>query len=57
MRTVVLNASHTFLPLMFGGLGAVTGMVPVFWSMASALAAGGWFADRRRRFLERAAGP
>ena len=56
VRTVVLNASHTFLPLMFGGLGAAMGMMPVFWSMASALAAGGWFADRRRRFLERAPG-
>ena len=53
VRTVVLNASHTFLPLMFGGVGAAVGMAPVFWSMASALAAGGWFADRRRRFLER----
>jgi predicted MFS family arabinose efflux permease len=49
VRSVVLNASHTFLPLAFGGLGAALGMLPVFWSMASALAAGGWFADRRRR--------
>ena len=54
VRTVVLNASHTFLPLAFGGVGATMGMMPVFWTMASALAAGGWFADRRRRFLERA---
>ena len=51
IRSVVLNASHTFLPLAFGGLGAALGMLPVFWSMASALAAGGWFADRRRRAL------
>ena len=57
VRTVVLNASHTFLPLAFGGVGATMGMTPVFWSMASALAAGGWFADRRRRFLERLARP
>ena len=53
VRTVVLNASHTFLPLMFGGVGAAAGMFPVFWTMACALAGGGWFADRRRRFLER----
>jgi len=53
VRTVVLNASQTFLPLMFGGLGAAVGISPVFWSMASALATGGWFANRRRRFLER----
>jgi len=49
VRSVILNASHTVLPLAFGGLGATLGMSPVFWSMATALAAGGWFADRRRR--------
>lgn len=49
VRSVVLNASHTALPLAFGGLGAALGLLPVFWSMAAALAAGGWFADRRRR--------
>jgi len=48
VRSVVLNASHTVLPLAFGGLGATLGMSPVFWSMAAALAAGGWFANRRR---------
>lgn len=49
LRAVVLNASHTALPLAFGGLGAALGMTPVFWGMAGALAAGGWIADRRRR--------
>jgi len=49
VRTVVLNTSSTFLPLAFGGIGAALGMLPVFWSMAAALAAGGWFADRARR--------
>ncbi len=48
---VVLNASSTVLPLLFGAVGAAAGMVPVFWTMAAALAAGGWFADRRRRAL------
>ena len=51
VRSVVLNTSSTFLPLAFGGLGAALGMVPMFWSMAVALAAGGVFADRRRRAL------
>jgi predicted MFS family arabinose efflux permease len=51
VRSVVLNVSHTFLPLLFGALGATLGMLPVFWSMAGALAAGGWFANRRRRAL------
>jgi predicted MFS family arabinose efflux permease len=49
VRTVVLNASSTALPLLFGGVGAAVGMVPVFWTMSAALAAGGWFANRRRR--------
>jgi predicted MFS family arabinose efflux permease len=49
VRTVVLNASHTVYPLLFGALGAALGMLPVFWSMSAALAAGGWFANRRRR--------
>jgi predicted MFS family arabinose efflux permease len=49
IRTLVMNASHTVLPLAFGGLGAALGMTPVFWSMAGALAAGGFMANRRRR--------
>jgi MFS family permease len=48
VRTVVLNASSTVLPLAFGALGTALGMAPVFWSMSAALAAGGWFANRRR---------
>jgi predicted MFS family arabinose efflux permease len=48
VRSVVLNASHTVLPLAFGGVGAAMGMLPVFWTMAVALASGGWFANRRR---------
>jgi hypothetical protein len=49
---VVLNASHTVLPLLFGAVGAALGMSPVFWSMSVALAAGGWFANRRRAALQ-----
>ncbi len=49
VRSVVLNASSTFLPLAFGGLGSALGMLPVFWAMAVALAGGGAIADRRRR--------
>jgi MFS family permease len=48
VRTVVLNASHTVLPLVFGGLGTVLGSMPVFWAMSVALAAGGWYANRTR---------
>jgi predicted MFS family arabinose efflux permease len=48
VRTVVLNTSQTFLPLLFGGLGTALGMAPVFLSMSAALAGGGWLANRRR---------
>ena len=54
VRTVVLNVSHTFLPLAFGGVGAAMGMMPVFWTMASALASGAWLSNKRR-IVERAA--
>jgi len=50
VRTVVLNASHTVLPLVFGGLGTVLGsMLPVFWTMSIALAGGAWYSNRTRR--------
>jgi predicted MFS family arabinose efflux permease len=50
VRTVVLNASHTVLPLVFGAMGTVLGsMLPVFWAMSVALAGGGWLAHRTRR--------
>ena len=48
VRTTVMNASHTVLPLAFGALGAALGMGPVFWSMAGLLAAGGYFINQRR---------
>jgi MFS family permease len=49
VRTVVLNASHTVLPLVFGGLGTALGsMLPVFWTMSVALAAGAWYSNRTR---------
>ena len=48
VRTTVMNASHTFLPLMFGALGSAAGMVPVFWTLAILMSAGGIFAARQR---------
>jgi len=48
LRSVVLGASSTFLPLAFGGAGEAVGMLPVFWVMATALAGGGVIANRRR---------
>lgn len=46
VRTLLLNFSNAGIPLMFGALGAALGMAPVFWTMALALAAGGWYARR-----------
>jgi predicted MFS family arabinose efflux permease len=48
LRAVVLNTSHTLLPLAFGAVGVALGMAPIFWTMSAALAAGGVFANRRR---------
>lgn len=47
VRTTLMNASHTVLPLAFGALGAAAGMIPAFWALAIALTAGGVFAGRR----------
>jgi len=49
VRTTLLNASHTFLPLAFGALGAALGgMAPVYWLMTAFLLSGSVFAHRRR---------
>ncbi len=52
VRTTVMNASHTALPLVFGALGTALGMGPVFWFMAGLLGAGGYFINRRRGLAE-----
>lgn len=57
VRSLVLNASTTVLPLAFGGVGAALGMTPVFWGMAAALGAGGVLSDRHRRAIAPRAGP
>ena len=47
VRTTVMNASHTFLPLTFGGLGALFGgMTPIFWILAACMAGGALFAGK-----------
>jgi predicted MFS family arabinose efflux permease len=48
VRTMLMNTSHTFLPLGFGALGSALGMVPVFWVIAGFMGAGAAFAGRRR---------
>jgi len=48
VRTTIMNASSTVLPLASGALGAALGMGPVFWAMALLLSAGAYFVNRRR---------
>jgi len=47
VRTTMINASSTVMPLGFGAVGAALGMGPVLWAMAAALLAGSWLAKRR----------
>jgi MFS family permease len=48
IRTTMLNASHTFIPLASGAVSAALGMAPVFWLLALCLLGGSWFARRQR---------
>lgn len=48
VRTMVMNMSHTVLPLFFGGIGTALGMGPAFWFMAACLGAAGMSAHRHR---------
>ena len=43
LRTLLITTGHSGMPLMFGALGAVLGMAPVFWTMALALAGTGYW--------------
>ena len=47
LRTTLLNASHTVMPLLFGAVGSALGMGPVFWTISACLLSGGWLARRR----------
>jgi MFS family permease len=47
VRTTMLNASHTIIPLASGAVSAAAGMLPAFWFLAFCLLGGAWFARRR----------
>jgi MFS family permease len=49
VRTTVMNASSTVMPLLIGTLGVAIGVVPAFWLVASTLSAAGVFAGRHTR--------
>jgi MFS family permease len=47
IRTTMINASQTFIPLGSGALSLALGMAPVFWLLASGLLGAAWFARRQ----------
>ena len=47
VRTLMLNASHTFIPLATGALSAALGMAPVFVLLAAGLLAGAWYSRQQ----------
>lgn len=50
VRTTVMNASHTFLPLTFGALGAAFGgFTVIFWILAVIMGSGSVYASRRTK--------
>ena len=47
VRTLTLNASHTFIPLLSGALSAAVGMAPVFLLLAAGLLGGSWYSRQQ----------
>lgn len=48
MRTWLINVSQTGVPLAFGAIGAIVGMLPVFLVMGGSLLTAGWLAARAK---------
>jgi MFS family permease len=48
VRTWLINVSQTGVPLAFGAIGAVVGMLPVFWAMGASLLVAGLYSTRRK---------
>ena len=46
LRAILMNSSHSVLPLVIGAFGTVLGAAPAFWLMAGTLVSGGWSARR-----------
>lgn len=49
IRTTLINLSQTIFPLIFGALGTVVGIGPVFWALAASLLSGSVAAGRGRK--------
>ncbi len=46
LRSMVMNASSTAMPLVFGAAGTALGAAALFWLMGAAVASGSWLARR-----------
>jgi MFS family permease len=46
MRSMVMNASSTAMPLVFGAAGTALGAAALFWLVGGAVASGSWVARR-----------
>jgi MFS family permease len=46
LRSLVMNASSTAMPLAFGAAGAALGAAALFWMVGAAVASGSWVARR-----------
>jgi len=49
VRTTMINASQTFIPLASGALSLALGIAPLFWILAATLFGGAWFARHKIR--------
>jgi MFS family permease len=49
VRTTMINASQTFIPLASGALSVALGIAPLFWMLSATLFGGAWFARHRIR--------
>jgi len=47
VRTTMLNASQTFIPLATGSLSAAAGVSPAFWLLAACLIGGAFLTARK----------
>jgi len=48
LRTTLINASQTTMPMLFGALGATLGLAPIFWALAVFLLGGGLLTRAKR---------
>ena len=49
LRIAINNSMHVTVPAIFGAVGSLLGLAPVFWASSAMLAAGGYAARARKR--------